>query len=319
MAQHSTPLTGSMHPGLTIRRVTVDELRPALSLLLTGHISENELSVENFLQFAARQHMSLDETWGAFRDNDLCAVCLLIESAGKAGILFLSPAHSGATDAERAVMVNHALKHQDANRLHLVQALVDPMHQGDVQALEASSFKALATLVYMQRSMRRTDIRGRLVLHQEEQALKLSSWTTATRPLFERAILSSYEQTLDCPGLLGMREIDDIIAGHMSSGEFTPDMWHVLHDGDEPAGVMLINRTPPNDAMELVYLGLSPKWRGRGLGARLLTWGISQAREAGGAQMLLAVDEANAPAMAMYRAMQFIATGRKIAMIRALR
>ena len=32
------------------------------------------------------------------------------------------------------------------------------------------------------------------------------------RDRFAAAILASYRQTLDCPGLLGLRDIDDIIA-----------------------------------------------------------------------------------------------------------
>jgi len=326
MAPHRTVTADSLDPHVTFRHVEIDELRPALSLLLTGRISENELSVEHFLQFAARQDMSLDETWGAFRGNDLLAVCLLIESAGRAGILFLSPpgapgnpGASGVSSAERTGLVQRLLSEQPAGRLHLVQALVDPDHQADVRMLEAASFKALATLVYMQRSIRRADQRAKLELQADESHLKLTTWSEAARPLFERAILRSYEQTQDCPGLLGMREIGDIIAGHMSSGEFDPSLWHVLHAGDEPAGVMLLSRTPPNDAAELVYLGLSPSWRGRRLGSRLLNWGIGQARAAGAVQMLLAVDDANAPALAMYRAAQFVATGKKIAMIRSLR
>ena len=76
--------------------------------------------------------------------------------------------------------------------------------------------------------------------------------------------MESYQQSLDCPLLNGLREIGDVIAGHQASGEFNPRFWFVLSERDMPRGVVLLNRVPRTDTAELVYFGLAPAARGAG-------------------------------------------------------
>ena len=52
--------------------------------------------------------------------------------------------------------------------------------------------------------------------------------------------------------------------------------------------------------VELVYMGLVPESRGRGLGRRVLEAAIDQARRCGASQMILAVDRNNVPARTLY-------------------
>ena len=50
----------------------------------------------------------------------------------------------------------------------------------------------------------------------------------AVHALFAETILQTYRDSLDCPGLNGVRQIEDIIAGHKASGEFDPALWFLL-------------------------------------------------------------------------------------------
>ena len=148
-----------------------------------------------------------------------------------------------------------------------------------------------------------------------DPSIEVRHWSRADEALFAEATIASYEQTLDCPGLKGLRHIDDILAGHMASGVFHPDLWFALRCADEPVGVMLLNVVPPHNAVELVYLGLSSPWRGRGLGRQLVTHGLWAARSVDAEQMVLAVDRINTPAVALYRSIGFTQTARKLAMV----
>ena len=101
----------------------------------------------------------------------------------------------------------------------------------------------------------------------------------------------------------------------MAVGRFEPDGWTAYYLDDQPVGVLLLNPFADRAELELVYLGLSPRFRGGGL-ARL--W-MNQALARGKAQhytgMLLAVDELNTPAVRLYQGLGFRPTGRKAAMI----
>jgi ribosomal-protein-alanine N-acetyltransferase len=102
----------------------------------------------------------------------------------------------------------------------------------------------------------------------------------------------------------------------MGPGPFDPRLWQVLHRGEEPCAVMLLNHLSSGDAMELAYLGLSPSMRGRGLGRSLMQHGLEMASRYGAREMLLAVDENNTPALKLYRSLKFTPTARKLALLR---
>jgi ribosomal protein S18 acetylase RimI-like enzyme len=148
--------------------------------------------------------------------------------------------------------------------------------------------------------------------------LRLLTWSQANRQTFAKAILASYEQTLDCPGLLGMRQIDDIIAGHMATGQFVPELWMALYREEEPAAVMLLGALPQRQALELVYLGVSVPFRRQGMARRLVDHAIHLAHRRRCNKLMLAVDEHNSPALKLYRSMHFIATARRTALVLAL-
>jgi ribosomal protein S18 acetylase RimI-like enzyme len=145
----------------------------------------------------------------------------------------------------------------------------------------------------------------------------VQTWQPTLREDFAAAIEASYEQTLDCPALVGMRQIDDVLEGHLAVGLFHEDLWLLVRDAGEPAGVMLLNLTQDGCSAELVYLGLRPSLRGRSLGRALLTHGLGRARRSGAEKMLLAVDERNEPAVHLYQSLHFVAIARRTAMVMA--
>ena len=92
----------------------------------------------------------------------------------------------------------------------------------------------------------------------------------AAAPELLEALESSYQDTLDCPELCGLRETPDVLDSHRSTGVFDPALWWMVHVNGQARGCALFNRCPEQRTIELVYLGLSPELRGRGLGKWLL-------------------------------------------------
>ena len=52
--------------------------------------------------------------------------------------------------------------------------------------------------------------------------MRLETYQPENHALFAAAIQESYRDTLDCPALSGLRDIEDVIAGHQSVGTFDP-------------------------------------------------------------------------------------------------
>ena len=127
---------------------------------------------------------------------------------------------------------------------------------------------------------------------------------------------SSYEGTLDCPGLCGLRQTRDIIAGHRALGRVEPDGWILLKVDGHFEGVIMINRSPDKSGYELVYLGMSKAVRNRGLGRYLLEEAVHRFSGRGPRRMTLAADANNTPALSLYASMGFTASMRRTACIR---
>src|SRR5690606_2862219 len=134
-----------------------------------------------------------------------------------------------------------------------------------------------------------------------------------------RVLEESYENTLDCPGLRGLRETRDILCGHQATGTFDPSLWTLLFERGAACGALLLNPVPHHRSIELVYLGLAPRARGRGCGKLLLQHGLALLASRDERIVSLAVDEQNAPALALYRSAGFTLSLRRIALVRSLR
>jgi ribosomal protein S18 acetylase RimI-like enzyme len=297
--------------GPRIERVDPSQRHAALAVLLTGQVAGASSAVDQFLQFTATQRLSLDELWAAYEGDRPMVCVLVVPSAGRTAMTFLSPTLSHAPQSLHVELLRRACRGQDAQHVRLIQGLLDPDQDAQRRVMEDAGFWPLAELVYMQR---RADL-DPCQIDLSDMDLLLSCWSEDRRVLFARAIEASYAQTQDCPGLLGFRRIEDVIDGHMGMGRFDPETWFVLHRGDEPAGVMLMNEVTHRQSYELVYLGLAPSYRGRGLARSLLRFGLGLVGARGGSSLLLAVDQDNTPALRLYRQEGFTVTGHKTAML----
>jgi mycothiol synthase len=327
-SKHSKRLaqaTPTDRSGLVVVRADGDLRAQALTLLLSPHTvlqssaEPESQTVQRFRSYADEQNLSLDETWLAFDGGRALASVLIVPSAGRTGMIFLSPILTRKQSTAAAEAAQAACREQVRSKAHLVQALLEPSQRLAAQALRAAGFHDLATLIYMQHTPAPESSSSQtLDLKLRGPEIKVYHWHERHWDRFADAIAATYEQTSDCPGLVGLRTMPDIIAGHRAAGIFDPDLWLALWCDDDPVGVMLLNKLPTKSALELVYLGIAPRWRRRGLGRQLLEHGLALAKQCHLPDMLLAVDQSNAGALHMYRAMRFVETGRKLALLKVV-
>ena len=295
------------------RKARPDEVPEALAIILgAGGLPAGDAQVADFLQLAAQREIDVRDVWVAAANNRLLWALLPILSPGHTALLFIPSPRPEAVDVGPLVeAVCESIVGRDAV---LAQVLLDPIDQPARSRFAELGFREMAELLYLHCGLGRETTSVAL-----PENFAWQTYSDESHALFERAILESYQQSLDCPALNGLRNISDIIAGHKASGEFDPRFWCVLMERDEPRGVVLLSHVPRTDMAELVYLGLTPKVRGRGIGDLLMRHALLTLREMNLARLTLAVDAQNTPALQLYYRHGMQRMGTKIAMMRDLR
>jgi ribosomal protein S18 acetylase RimI-like enzyme len=218
--------------------------------------------------------------------------------------------------ASQAALIDRASRDLAKMGVDLAQVLIEPSEELARRAYLGGGYSFLAQLSYLERPLSGL---GRVPQPHWPNDVAVETYDPAKRTEMLATLEASYEQTLDCPGLRGLRRVDDILAGHEGTGSFDPVLWSLLRLGETAQGVLMLNPSPANNTVELVYIGLARAARGRGLGRQLLRHGLHLVANRQERAMTLAVDDRNAPAIALYRGEGFRRIMRRHALIRSLR
>jgi len=252
--------------------------------------------------------------WWARRRRRCLAAAIVMERPGRTGMLFRCDVDAPGVDAEAlAAVVRRVSEEAMDGGLAMVQAFVRLNERQDVPMLSAAGYVFLAELVYMQLELM-TDTENTDTRHA-------AAWTVRNYDQFDQTQLASliaatYVGSRDCPSLCGVRELPDVLASHRASGGFRPEFWWVFDSGRTTAGCILVNAaTSADDGVEVVYTGVRPEFRGRGLGAAMLQHAVRQTARQGAVEMKLAVDNGNNYAKDIYRREGFEETDRRLAYV----
>lgn len=290
-----------------------EEIHPALRLILgpDGGLADSEQTME-FCSMAHQRGINLGDLWVAEREGKILWALLPIVSPGRT-VLLLCPA-SRAKDETMGALIDAVCARFSQRGTHLAQVLLDPPDAAAQRLFASHGFRRMAELVYLQGNIRSGAVEPTL-----PPSFTWQQYASDTHALFAKAISDSYRESLDCPGLNGLRDIEDVIAGHKGSGEFDPRFWFLLSEHGTPRGVLLLSRLAKIDAAELVYLGLTPDARRRGLGQLLMNQALYVTTEQMKLPRLsLAVDCGNVPALKLYYRFGFARAGSKVAMMRVV-
>jgi GNAT superfamily N-acetyltransferase len=237
------------------------------------------------------------------------AAAVVIHSPGRTALVLHSSTARGAVSVDAlAAVLSAAAQDALAQGAIMVQVLLEPSAQEDVQAFVQAGFIRQAELIYL-----RLSLRGRT---PAPDGVEFLAYAPATHAAFARAIAASYAGSLDCPAMEGLRDVEDAIAAHKVAGVFRPDLWTLATIDGEPAGILLLNENLPAAALEVVYMGVAAKFRGRHLGRALLARAAAMARREQFSALCLAVDAANRYAFTLYLQEGFVETFRKLAYMR---
>jgi GNAT superfamily N-acetyltransferase len=236
--------------------------------------------------------------------DGLVGVQVCIPLRGSSGLFWLpqvDPAWRNQPISDR--LVQAAIPWVRQRGAKLAQALLHPSDLPHAGALTRGGFRHITDLQYLSHDLQ--DLPSVLAV----DGLQFESFSAAIEPVFQQTLLRTYDNTLDCPELNGVRSIEEILDGHRAQGIWHPQAWWLAKVGETPAGVVMLTELPDGDGWDLSYVGLAPEFRRRGLGKALAVHAVAAAAQWHAAQLMLAVDQRNAPAQRLYESLGFQATG----------
>lgn len=293
---------------LTLERSPAAMRTAALSSVL----GPGAVSSPGFEQRAESHGIDLSLLWAAHGDGQLRAAALLVPHPGRSALLMATAPHDHAHAGIVARLVEHVLRASvELPHVRLIQALSAPSEALRSRAWATGGLRHLASLDYMERPLRE----GPRVDGTPPPGVRFEPWDPGRRDLLQALLSETYVETLDCPGLAEMRTTEDIVDGHLAAGEHDPALWTIAWNGDRAIGALLLAPSQATDSVEVVYLGLAPDARGRGLGRALLGHGMHLVRDRSERVLALAVDQRNTPAVALYARLGFRTVRRREAFV----
>ena len=302
--------------GLSVRLVPASDPAhlSAMALVLTGQprvTADVRAQMHSLFGLALNQKLCLDLLLGAFAPFGLVSAVLLLESPGRSGLVYPPPGDFSSGESSALVrLLEDVARRAGARGVRLLQALLPAEDRQRPAIFARCGYRFLAELIYMDRAAVEADL-----AFEAPGDLETRTYRPKVRHLFTRALEASYIESLDCPGLSGLRRTNDILAGHIATGVYDPSGWLVALRGGEPVGVLITARLPNRSALEVVYVGVAPTARGGGLGDFLMGRAMALARRQGLDVVTLAVDGTNEPARRFYQRWGFIETARRRAWI----
>lgn len=328
---------GESGPTATGARITRKNIHSALERLITE--GNPKIGAQRLVRNAARHGIDLDLVWGVLGDPKLDQpivrqVCMVVPGAGGTGMCFVSSPKQGGIagsesqrEAQKAfgseseqikeisaslMVAIEDLSVADQNRVKIAQILFEPKQAWTHAVCQQASMTCVGTLDYLRMDFGKTrhldrpsNDWGEGIVVRAIRNLSMDS-VDGDGSLLIRALERSYEGTLDCPELCGMRSMTDVLESHRSTGDFDPSRWWLMLKDGDPVGCCLLTHCPPSESVELVYLGLGPEVQGRGLGKRLLAHALGSLRIKDTVhEVTCAVDRRNTPASNVYMSLGF--------------
>jgi ribosomal protein S18 acetylase RimI-like enzyme len=238
--------------------------------------------------------------------------------ASFAGSLPSHTAPSDATDARRAAsdraaaesLLAAAVDQLSRLGVRIAQALLPCDAVEDASRLQRCGFVHLADLLYL------VSLADTFPLEPPNGEFEYEPLSAGNYARLSQVVERTYEATLDCPQLNGVRAMADVLEGHRAVGSFSPSRWLIVRHRNRDVGCLLLAQHASESQLEIVYTGLVREARGHGWGLAITRHAQWLTRSAGCSRLVLAVDAANTPAIRVYTAAGFTPWERRRALLR---
>ena len=296
-----------------IAEIAPDQEDLGLRLALAG-LDPNQWreQVAALRRWVERQLLSGYRILGASRAEKLAGAILMLTQPGRTAIVWPPRLVAGEPKETGQELLRAGVTHLRQRGTRLLQALLPAAVGADAESLAAAGFQHASDLLYL------VCLADHFSTHPPYSDLQFEPYSATLHTRFAQLVDATYEDTLDCPAVNGVRHVDDVLQGYKATGHFNPERWFMVRHQGEDVGCLILTDYPDHATWELIYLGLSPAARGRGWGAGIVRHALWLAGQASRTRLVLTVDAANEPALRMYAAAGFQVCDRMSAYIRIL-
>lgn len=249
------------------------------------------------------------------KNNQLIHTACFVPNDGGTTFVLTSPADRVGNSNENTMsyyrqMLRELVSWAFAEGGKLLQVLMELDDRSRRTACLESGFYHLTDLIYLYRSRQSAPL-----MFDHPEPVQWINYDDSTHELFKTVIARTYRQSLDCPELENLRDMEDVIRAHKAAGQFSPKLWKVLTVDGQPAGVLILSPLRNSETMELTYMGLCRDFRGRRLGHVLLGEALHCLGQNHLEGLTLAVDQRNLPALTLYTRFGFMELFRRTVML----
>ncbi len=274
---------------------------------------DRQRQFERLLAATSGPGLSSSELLGAYRHGRLTGVVFWQIQPGKTAAVWPPRIVAGEPPATAAILLQCVCDRLARQNVCMAQVLLAAGTASDVAILQQGGFECLAGLLYL------VSPEVEFPEGPPPGLLDFEPYTPANHRRLARVVEATYGQTLDCPRLNGIRQIEDVLDGYRATGVFDPSRWLIVrHDGRD-VGCLLLADHSEDGNYELVYMGVVDSARGQNWGIEIARQAQWRTREAGRARLVLAVDADNGPALKIYAAAGFRACERRSAYVKVFR
>ena len=301
-----------------IRDLRQGDIRPALHLALPSAArTDHDLPAraDHFLNYLAAQDLEINWKLGIVTQDRLVGSVLVVVSPGKVAMILTSPCTPETALSEAVTQALEMLEQKARHAgLAILQSLIPRDCADRAQVLSKAGYAFLADMRYLVLEVPRS-----LPAEPQHPDVVVEDYRSVDEVIFRNTLGRTYKGSLDCPGLNGLRTMEEIVLSHRHTGIHDPRLWLIAKVGDDPVGVVLLTHVPLQSAMEIVYVGVVPEARGCSYGSYLVRLAIEHAVQTNSEHLMLAVDHRNHYARKIYSSFGFKETDRRHAWTRKLR
>ena len=275
-----------------------NEHQTALTLLAKG-LSGSRVAPD---QASPPDNSLLDELLVARDGNRLIGAMLSVPQSDRTALVWPPVAATRDRDCSiRDQLAQTALARLDDLGVRISQCLTLPDARDQHRILERHGFVHVADLEYLSRSLKEP-----LPSESSEEPEWIEYEPGRNEDRLATVIDRTYQGSLDCPILCQWRSAEQALESHRLCGAHDPRLWRILSVNGCDAAVLLLTRDPDDNTIEVVYAGVVPEFRGRGLGRKLLSHALRHAADEQCRVVRLGVDRRNHVARRIYQSLGFV-------------
>ncbi|MEX2114026.1 MAG: GNAT family N-acetyltransferase [Pirellulales bacterium] len=249
--------------------------------------------------------------WIGCRGPRVVAAMLAEVQPGRTAVVGCPRVAEGEPSETAITVLTHVCDELRQSDIRLAQSLTLKHLPRDGAVLLAAGFEASCDLLYL------VSLSGTFPSAPPDNDLEWIPYETAGHDRLRSMIEQTYEGSLDCAKFQHRRSLDDVLAGYRAVGTLDGARWLIARQRGVDVGCLLLADHPDSNAWELVYMGVIPGARGRGLGVALARQAQWLAAFAGRERLSVAVDADNGPAISAYAAAGFTGWDRRTVYLRA--